>query len=64
MADWKPSMNKAARISVYCCRGWGVQWTENGGRCGVCGDPWDEFPRPHEAPLGRFATGQVRLPDI
>ena len=34
------------------CRGWGVQWTENGGRCGICGDPWNEFPRDHEAPFG------------
>ena len=37
--------------------GWGVQWNENGGRCGICGDPWQDFPREHEAPLGKFATG-------
>ena len=35
------------------CRGWGVQWNENSGRCGICGDPWDDFPREHEAPLGK-----------
>ena len=33
-------------------RGWGVQWNENDGRCGICGDPWSDFPRNHEAPLG------------
>ena len=41
-------------------RGWGVQWTDNGGRCGVCGDPWSALPRQHEAPGGKFATGEIR----
>jgi hypothetical protein len=29
---------------VYC-GGYGVQHDQNGGRCGICGDPWDAFPR-------------------
>ena len=33
-------------------RGWGVQWNDYGGRCGICGDAWGDFPREHEAPLG------------
>ena len=35
-------------------RGWGVQWNDYGGRCGICGDAWGDFPREHEAPLGWF----------
>jgi len=27
------------------CGGFGVQYQQNGGRCGICGDPWDDFPR-------------------
>jgi len=41
------------------CGGWGVQWSENNGRCGVCGDPWNSYPREHEAPFGKFATGTI-----
>ena len=38
---------------------------ENGGRCGVCGDPWDaRRPRPGEAGglLGRGVTTRVYRP--
>ena len=38
-----------------------MQWTDNGGRCGICGDPWSDFPRQHEAPLGKYATGEDKL---
>lgn len=31
----------------------------NGGKCGVCGDPFDEAIKPHEAPGGVFATGTI-----
>ena len=31
----------------------------NSGRCGVCGDPYDEMIKPHEAPGGIFATGTI-----
>ena len=42
-------------------RGWGVQWNENSGRCGICGDPWDDFPREHEAPLGKTNMSLCRF---
>ena len=43
---------------VLFSRGWGVQWNDNGGRCGICGDAWGDFPREHEAPLGQlFSCG-------
>lgn len=29
-----------------------------GGKCGICGDPWDADPRQHEAG-GRFANGII-----
>ena len=41
------------------CGGFQRQWEVNGGRCGVCGDPWDEEVREHEAPGGRYATGTL-----
>merc|ERR1719239_790181 len=31
---------------------------EMGGKCGVCGDPWDG-PWPHQAPGGMFANGNI-----
>lgn len=31
------------------CGGFSHQWTVNGGKCGICGDPYDaSIPRPHE----------------
>ena len=27
------------------CGGFGVQYDQNGGKCGICGDPWHQFPR-------------------
>ena len=53
--------NSVDVMSSIDCRGWGVQWTDNGGRCGICGDPWSDFPREHEAPLGKYATGEDKL---
>jgi len=41
------------------CGGFAVQWEANGGRCGLCGDAWDDPIREHEAPDGRFATGTI-----
>ena len=36
-----------------------MQWQNNGGRCGVCGDNWaDRQPRAHEAG-GRYGQGIV-----
>jgi hypothetical protein len=40
------------------CGGIGNQ-ISNGGRCGICGDPWDQYPRAHEAPGGIYATGII-----
>lgn len=38
------------------CGGKGVQWNQNGGKCGVCGDNWaDPEPREHEDG-GKFDT--------
>ena len=31
----------------------------NNGKCGICGDPFDEAVKPHEAPGGLFATGTI-----
>ena len=33
------------------------QWAVNGGKCGICGDPYDG-PRDHEAG-GKYATGTI-----
>ena len=30
-----------------------------GGKCGICGDPWGDSPREHEAPGGRYANGII-----
>ncbi|KAH3884486.1 uncharacterized protein LOC127832630 [Dreissena polymorpha] len=39
------------------CGGYDVQWKQNGGRCGVCGDPFNGV-RENEAG-GRYATGTI-----
>ncbi|XP_069134468.1 uncharacterized protein [Argopecten irradians] len=39
------------------CGGFNRQWNINGGKCGVCGDPWDGA-RDHEAG-GKYATGTI-----
>lgn len=41
------------------CGGFTRQWNRNGGKCGICGDPWDSpKPRPHELG-GRFGQGVI-----
>ncbi|XP_022214616.2 uncharacterized protein LOC111069044 [Drosophila obscura] len=41
------------------CGGYAVQWEQNSGRCGVCGDAYHvKSPRPHEAG-GEFAKGII-----
>ncbi|GLV35907.1 uncharacterized protein CBL_09875 [Carabus blaptoides fortunei] len=41
------------------CGGYAVQWDQNGGKCGLCGDPYHvEEPRPHEAG-GQYAKGII-----
>ena len=42
------------------CGGKAYQWSpELGGKCGICGDPWDAAVRDHEAPGGRYANGVI-----
>ncbi|XP_032792012.2 uncharacterized protein LOC116928978 [Daphnia magna] len=41
------------------CGGFERQWLVNKGKCGICGDPYDERVKPHEAPGGLFATGTI-----
>ncbi|XP_057379317.1 uncharacterized protein LOC130701377 [Daphnia carinata] len=41
------------------CGGFERQWFVNKGKCGICGDPYDERVKPHEAPGGLFATGTI-----
>ena len=42
------------------CGGFPHQWSQEiGGKCGICGDPWDAEVRQHEAPNGRFANGVI-----
>ena len=63
---WRPDLLWVSPITVKCytsvlmiwcaySRGWGVQWNDYGGRCGICGDAWGDFPREHEAPLGQLS---------
>ncbi|KAI5695606.1 hypothetical protein M8J75_000734 [Diaphorina citri] len=40
------------------CGGFTKQWQVNGGKCGICGDPWEAQPRPHEAG-GKYANGII-----
>lgn len=41
------------------CGGYAVQWEQNSGKCGVCGDAYHvKTPRPHEAG-GEFAKGII-----
>ena len=43
------------------CGGFGRQWQRNGGKCGVCGDPWDiSQPREGEGG-GRYTSLSVLL---
>ncbi|XP_056009098.1 uncharacterized protein LOC130051286 [Ostrea edulis] len=39
------------------CGGKGTQWNVNGGKCGICGDPYNGA-KPHEAG-GKYATGFI-----
>jgi len=40
------------------CGGFNVQWDQNEGRCGICGDNWADEIREHEAP-NRYANGII-----
>ena len=40
------------------CGGYNVQWKTNGGKCGVCRDPYHEKNQPHVYP-GKYANGII-----
>ncbi|KAI8786051.1 low-density lipoprotein receptor 1 [Biomphalaria glabrata] len=40
------------------CGGRAVQWQQNGGKCGICGDPWSG-PRNYERPEGALLPKDV-----
>nr|KAG5691650.1 hypothetical protein BaRGS_022925 [Batillaria attramentaria] len=40
------------------CGGFSRQWGANGGKCGICGDPYDAQEKPNEAG-GKYATGII-----
>ncbi|KAF2367415.1 Cellulose/chitin-binding protein N-terminal [Trinorchestia longiramus] len=40
------------------CGGFTYQYASMGGKCGICGDPWDQNPRDHEVG-GIYATGTI-----
>ncbi|XP_013195579.1 uncharacterized protein LOC106138839 isoform X2 [Amyelois transitella] len=41
------------------CGGFANQWSGNGGRCGICGDPYEApIPRPHELG-GKYGDGVI-----
>jgi len=42
------------------CGGKQVQWETNGGKCGICGDPWNG-PRDHESPNGKYTPIPLRI---
>ena len=41
------------------CGGFTYQFAQAGGKCGICGDPWLDAQKPHEAPGGQYATGTI-----
>lgn len=43
--------------AMYACVGI-VQWEQNDGKCGVCGDAYNAAPRQHEAG-GEYAKGII-----
>ena len=42
------------------CGGKQIQWEVNGGKCGICGDPWNG-KREHETPDGKYAQNPLRI---
>lgn len=40
------------------CGGFSHQYYSQDGKCGICGDPWEKLPRPHEVG-GLYATGTI-----
>ncbi|KAI3378982.1 hypothetical protein SNEBB_010073 [Seison nebaliae] len=45
-------------INSQYCGGVSTQWSKNGGKCGLCGDPYNAPVKAHE-PGGKFYTGTI-----
>ena len=57
--SWRSSHSNSYNLTQTNCGGYDRHQNQNGGRCGVCGDAWDERrPRKGEGG-GRFATGTI-----
>jgi len=41
------------------CGGFSYQFERADGKCGICGDPFFDEPKAHEAPGGLYATGTI-----
>ena len=41
------------------CGGFSRQWSKNGGKCGMCGDPWDAAPPRDGEGGGRYGKGVI-----
>ena len=58
---WRYGFNNPPNFNdheIYC-GGFTRQWQVNGGKCGVCGDPWDSpQPRDNEGG-GRYGKGTI-----
>ena len=58
---WRYGFNNPPNYNDHesYCGGFTRQWQTNAGRCGVCGDPWDEpQPRDNEGG-GKFGRGTI-----
>ncbi|XP_048764475.2 uncharacterized protein LOC125672300 [Ostrea edulis] len=52
-----PTPRNNMDMQLWCGGKWN-QWGHNGGKCGVCGDPYQQKPRENEAG-GKYATGII-----
>lgn len=52
-----PTPKNYQDMQLWCGGSWN-QWGLNGGRCGICGDPYQQNPRENEAG-GKYATGII-----
>jgi len=60
VSAWRAGFNTPPNYNdnqMYC-GGFTNQWKVEGGKCGICGDPWNGR-RESEAPGGRYATGTI-----
>lgn len=60
-SEWRLGFNNPINYddNGLNCGGFSRQWQQNGGRCGVCGDPWD-VPQPRKNEIGgKYANGII-----